>query len=441
MLPTGHEGPYSLESLISRKSSLGGKVWAEGLEEAVPLRVAIEKSTLVQKKIIDEIDEDEIPPLPPMVQVKNQTTSPKEEPLTDFHEEISLPTSKTKRWIGLSLGILIIGCLLVRSWVSSKEEFSFTRANRMSPNLFQKISSDFKFEGWDRKIFLKEYVPSDMSHIWLATSGFQSCEIQASFNSIKGKLLAAQDEDISFKSSAILKNHIAEFSRFDFTSGNKIVPGLYEMDLQAKNCSWGGLAAKFGNLFRSPDDHYMTRMKVVLFHKGNIEFNLLLDKLIKRKMDLELKSQNQEELFWQELQQKLQTLLAISLQIEQLFLEFAESPVSHFPKSLKLMVDKYTRNYGHFLTEFLSANEKYFVELEKSEILNIDQKRPYEGIIKLTSKNIGFESMKLIEEFQKMKKPTKKVMEITAIKIKKKFEILKDGVNSKIIQITEDRSR
>ena len=105
------------------------------------------------------------------------------------------------------------------------------------------------------------------------------------------------------------------------------------------------------------------------------------------------------------------------------------------------MVDKYTRNYGHFLTEFLSANEKYFVELEKTEILNIDQKRPYEGIIKLTSKNIGFESMKLIEEFQKMKKPTKKVMEIMAIKIKKKFEILKDGVNSKIIQITEDRSR
>jgi transposase len=163
--------------------------------------------------------------------------------------------------------------------------------------------------------------------------------------------------------------------------------------------------------------------------------------LINKKVKTELKTQNQEELFLQDYQQKLQTLLAISLQIEQLLLDFVESPSVNFRKNLKTAVDKYTRNYGRFLTEFVVANEKYFNELEKSEISDLINKRDYEKIIRINSKNIGLESMKLIEQLQTWKKPNKKDLARMETKIIQKFEALKGSLNQRIIEMTEDRTR
>jgi hypothetical protein len=307
----------------------------------------------------------------------------------------------------------------LKEWVKTQEKFSISRATGMDPGIFQKINTDFKFEGWKKKIFFKEYVPADMTRIWLVTSGFQACKVAASFSSVKGKLLAMNDEKITFKASAKLTGHIAEFSKFNFISGTKIVPGMYEMDLSATSCSWDTLAAKLGNILKSPDEVYVTRMKVVLYHKGNVEFISILDNLIQKKIKIEMKTQNQEDLFWQDLQQKLQTLLAITLQIEQLLLEFVESSPVDFRKALKITVDKYTTNYGHFLTEFVIANEKYFKELEKTNISNLEKKRSYEKIIRLNSTTIGMESMKIIEQLQGWKKPNKNDFNRIGTKIKK----------------------
>jgi hypothetical protein len=431
----GHEGPYSLNSLESRKSSPDTKVWAEGLNGPVPLKLAIEKATIIKVVKVTE----EVPVLPPL---------PIEEdipplPVLDSAEQLDSLNphqNNLKKSFGLFIGALLVFSLGLKEWVSTQEQFSFQRAKGMNPELFQKISSEFKFEGWDKKIFFKEYVASDMSHVWLVTSGFQNCQVHASFTSLKDKLIATDDVKISFKSSTTLEGHVAEFSQFEFVSGSKIIPGMYEMDLEASQCSWDGLAARLGNFFRSPDAKYVTRMKVVLFHQGSAEFNSLLAKLIQKKMEMELRNQNQEELFWQDLQQKFQTLLAITLQIEQLLLDFSETSVSDFSKNLKIMVDKYTKNYGRFLTDFVVANEKYFLDLEKSELLNMSIKRPYEGVVKLTSKEIGLESMKIIEELQNTKKPSREFLQNIAIKAKKRFEIIKNGVNKKILQISEDRT-
>jgi hypothetical protein len=329
----------------------------------------------------------------------------------------------------------------LKEWVKGQENFSINRAPGMGTELFQKIINDFKFEAWSRKIFFKEYVPADMSHIWLVTSSFQTCHVDASFSSLKGKLLAVNEAKVSFKTSSKIKNHVAEFSSFDFSAGNKIIPGLYEMDLKATNCEWDGLAAKLGNLFKSPEPVYITRMKVVLYHKGSVEFNTILDKLIRKKLDFEMKNQNQEELFWQDLQQKLQTLLAMTLQIEQLLLEFVEKPPGSFKVNLKSTVDKYTKKFGSTLTEFVVQNEKYFSDLEKSELPNMSKKRSYESVVRVTSKNIGLESMKIIEQLQSWKKPSEEDLARMESRIKKQFELLKNSLNQRIIQLTEDRTK
>lgn len=443
MLPTGHEGPYSLDALLRRKTSPEMKIWAEGLPLAVPLKVAVQNSQKLLIEVQESVtEEDEIPPLPDL---SEQEESVPPVPVETYDEkvvaDIPILEQGLKKKLGLIIGVLLILGFGLKEWVKSQEHFSIHRPTGMNPELFQKITSDFKFEAWNKKIFFKEYVPADMSHIWMVTSSFQTCQVEAQFSSVNGKLLAVKDEKIVFKTSAKLSNHITEFSKFDFISGNKIVPGLYEMDLKATACSWDGMGAKLGNWFKAPDPEYITRMKIVLYHKGNVEFNSILDKLIRKKMAFEIKNQNQEELFWLDVQQKLQTLLAISLQIEQVLLEFVEKSPEGFSLNLKQTVDKYTRDFGRFLTEFVVANEKYFQEMEKSEIAHINKKRDYEKIIRLTSKNIGLESMKIIEQLQSWKKPTKKDLGRMETKIKKQFEVLKEGLNQRIIQLTEDRTK
>jgi hypothetical protein len=430
LLPTGHEGPYSLESLIRKKISPDSKIWAEGLTEPVRLRIAIQRSNPIL-----EITEDEIPPLPPLPEESEKEV----ESHPTFSKDIPPASSKLKKnvvFVAISLIVLIIA---LREWVSLNEEFSFKRPGRMNPKTYEKVLGDFSFKGWNERPFFKEYVPADLSQIWLVTSSFQHCHIEASFQSVDEKLLSLKNEKIIFKSTSELQNHVIEFSKFDFQSGAKIIPGLYEMDLKASKCKWTSHVSKLGNLFKRPMTSYMTRIKIVLYHQGSVEFNRVLTKLIQRKIQQELKNQNQEELFWQDLQQKLQTLLAISLQIEQLMIDFLQSPNSNFKSRLKLMVDKYTKNQGRFLTDFVIANEKYFVELQLSGLEKMEQKRIYEGVVKSISKSIGLETMKILEELQGSKDPKRKYLNETILKIKKNFSIIKNGINKKIIQMTEDR--
>lgn len=435
LLPTGHEGPYSLEALRRRQLSPEAKVWAEGLSGPVRFGQAWESAQQPPKSspIVEEffplpelpLDSEELPPPPP------------EEVFSNFTDSAS-PKAKF-----ILMGVMVTGLLLLGlgQWISGQEQFELRRAPGMSPKLLQRISSDFKFDGWDRKIFFKEYVPADLSHIWLVSAGFQTCEVEATFSSLDNKLLTREEAaKVSFRTKGRLKAHLVDFSRFEFSSGVRIIPGMYEMDLRASHCSWDTFAAQIMNVFRPVDEEYVARTKVVLYHRGSEEFNQELEQFLRQKLALELKNQSQEEIFWQDLQQKFQTLLAITLQIEQHLLDQVEKDPVSFSRSLKFSVDQYARKFGHFLTGFVVANEDYFEQLESSGVSKLSQKRSYESQVKITAKNIGFETMKIIEELQGLKKPTKEQLRVMNSKIKNKFESIKELINRKIIQVTEDRT-
>jgi hypothetical protein len=179
---------------------------------------------------------------------------------------------------------------------------------------------------------------------------------------------------------------------------------------------------------------------VILFSKGSVEFNTILDKLIKKKVDIVTRELSQNELFWQDLQQKLETLQAVTLQIEQHLLDFLDEDSKSFKPNLKSMVDQYTRKFGSFLTSFVIENENYFKNLNRDA--GASQKRNYELIVKLASKKIGLESMKFIEEFQSLKKnPSPKDLNAYSARVKKTFAAIKTDISEKIIQVSEDRSK
>ncbi|HXH74413.1 MAG TPA: hypothetical protein VNJ08_05585 [Bacteriovoracaceae bacterium] len=451
MLPTGHEGPYDLISIKQRcgRSAFGHevKIWAEGLKQPVAARIAFEKADALppeeisapvvepvsmahhlaaaMSEDIPPIPEDDIPPLP-------------FEAYASAAEEPRIVRNKSGYYAFFAMLVSGLFLFFIIQWIKGNEGFSIRRHARMSLELHQRIENELSFKGWNEKIFFKEYVPADISQIWLVTSSFHECEVEANFNSIKGKLLTVKDDPISFRSRGHLQNHVVELSSFDFKSGNKIIPGMYELDIKATNCKWTSMSARLANFFRPMDDDYVGRMKVILYPKGAAEFNEVLNILVKKKSDNELKKKNREELYWQDLQQKFQTLLALSLQIEQHLLDFLGDDPKVFRQNLKPTVDFYTKKFGHFLTSFVTTNEAYFAQLGEME--SRSQKRNYELMIKSTSKKIGFESMKLIEELQKMKNPKKGQLNTFSTRLKKTFADLKSDINQKIIQISDDRS-
>jgi hypothetical protein len=446
MLPTGHEGPYNLDSIEQSCHqgvlSLEIKIWAEGIQQPITVREALGHAKLTPinefsyedtEFVIDE-DFDELPPLPEEEEIPPI-------PLT-FKETAEEAAPDSKRHFGYYIlgGSILVGLVLflLVQWIKGNENISIRRHSKMDLELQQRIESELSFESWDQKLFFREYVPVDLSFIWLVTASFHKCEIEAEFQSIAGKLIAPKDENIAFKSLGKLSNHIVELSSFDFRSGNKVLPGMYELDIKATRCEWDGFAAKLANLFRPSEQEYSAQMKVILYPKGASEFNEVLSALIKKKSEQELRDRNREEMFWQDLQQKLQTLLAISLQIEQHLIDFMQSNVKRYAQNLIPAVDIYTKKFGHFLTNFVESNEEYFKQLD--HLGERSRKRNYELLLNLTSKKIGYESMKIIEELQKFKKPDRKKLNELQSRLKKKFAELKNEINQKIIQISEDRS-
>lgn len=475
LLPTGHEGPYDLISVRQRcqQGQIGRdvQVWAEGLKQPVTLNHALlqsesttaytpsaesipkSNSRAERQTVPDPVrlsrahelaekmsEEAEIPPLPgeqiPPVPRFQATV----EPYAQVTAPITEKTGQQKKPFPFILSGLLFFSLLfsffIYQWIKGEENFEIRRYPKMSMEVHQRILKEFSFKGWNERIFFREYVPVDLSYIWLVTSSFQKCEVEASFQSIPGKMISVKDEPVAFKTRGILDDHVVEFSSFDFRSGNKIVPGMYELDVKAGNCEWDTTASGIANIFRPVEKEYMARMKVVLFPKGPIEYNSVLSVLLKKKEEKVLREQGREQLFWQDLQQKFQTLLAISLQIEQHLIDLLETDPKLFRQNLVPAIDIYTKKFGNFLTNFVVSNESYFDQL--GDLKERSKKRNYEVMVNSTSKRIGHESMKLIEDLQKIKKPTKAQLNTFQVRLKKTYAGLKEEINQKIILISED---
>ncbi len=438
MLPTGHEGPYSLDDLEKRlrdkKIHPDIQVWREGLPVAISL---VDVLNELNEPSVEEDDDELPPPLPPL-------------PMEDEEEipEISLldgyEPAKAQKKLPASLVVGVFISLILAfglyQWIKDRETITLRRYPKMSLELHQKIGSSLKFEGFEKKIFFHEYTSPDLTHIWLVTNSFQKCDLEAVFRSVKDRLLWMDDMDVEMTSRGKLTGHVAEFSIFEFRKGARVIPGLYEMEVKARRCEWDGIVPKIRNMFSSPDAEYTATTRVVLYPKGPEEFQRVLTELMKKKDELKKQTESQQSLFWEDLQMKFQTLHAITLQIEQLLLDFIDQGDQNYPPRLKTMVNTYTQKFGQGLTQFVIENEGYFEGLAATDLRPLLLSKDYEGMVKLTSKEVGFEAMKVIEKLQAKKKPNAKELKAMRPSVLKTFESLKNSINKKLLGVTEDRS-
>jgi len=428
LLPNGHMGPYSLSHLINlydkKKFFSESKIWTEGLEEAVAFKTYLDFKKSDHKQP-QEVYEDELPPPVPSEKIKKNKVKFK----------IKKITINSKKLILLSFIGLIFSSLVFLK--STQEKFYFSRLNKMSPDLHQRILKENIFEGWGRGLFFREYFAQDHSQIWLVSNGYQKCEVEAIFQSISGKLLSLKNEEINFTSRGYLSHHVAEFNSFAFKKGVRVIPGVYEVDVKAMNCRWDGLWPWLMNIYNQPEKEYIARTRVVLYPDGAEKFFKILENFKKKKNHLKKREQKANEAFWQDLVLKFQTLEALTSQIEQSFLDFLQTPPQLMKGQLTTLVKEYSRNFGTFLTTFVMESGKSF---QASPHERLSEKRNYEEMIKQTAKSIGLESMKLIEELQEVKSFTsEKKLSGLNTKVKIKFSRIKKEISQKLIQVTQDQ--
>jgi hypothetical protein len=408
-----------------RKLLPESKIWAEGLGEPILFKTYLEIKKS-EKPSVQEVHEEELPPPIPM----------------ETDQNIQLPKLKTKKVhfhpkkMVFFLLISSVFFLLIQLNDRNKKIY-IQRFTKMSMDQHQRILKDNVFEGWEKSLFFKEYLAQDYSQIWLVTSGYQNCVVEASFHSLKGKLLSLKDDEISFSSMGVLSNHVVELTSFDFTKGVRIIPGIYELDIRATHCKWDGLKPWMMNMFTQPEKDHVARIQVILFPDGHEKFHQQLENLSKKKLLIKKNEQKLHEAFWQDLAQKFQTLEAVSFQIEQHFLDFLALQPKLMKSKLGPMINEYSKKFGSFLTSFLVENEKSF---KSSSSVEPSEVRNYDEIIRLTAKSIGLESMKFIEELQGISdfSSEKKLMGLSG-KVKNKFSKIKREINQKLILISQDQ--
>ncbi|MFA5582968.1 MAG: DUF4339 domain-containing protein [Bacteriovoracaceae bacterium] len=464
----GHEGPYSLQYLESKIAeglfNLQTKVWAEGLAVEMTLEAVLTLATPPKRKPTPPTED--LPPLPPLPQDEeikpvekkkdyrpinlNFDESPENEQLeeadsNDEEEEEVLeiktrPSRKLRGFILILFVFILLGSAVFYYVQDRARDISIYRPQGMSLKVADKINENLEFQGWNAPLFFKEFIADDYNTLWLASSSFHKCEVSAHFKSQKDKLLSLSDEEVEFAGEGILKKHLTEFKKFNFVAGKKIVPGMYDMTIEARNCEWGSIVSRIMNFNKQPQATYSTTMTVILYPNGVQEFRDLLDRVVRKKLEKAIKEQNQIEMFWQGIQERLQTLLAVSLQIEQHFIDFIKKDARKFNSNLPPMIKQYTEQFGQFLTNFVVSSSESFKDVNLPEIKGISARRNYEKEIAESARMIGHSSMKIIEDFQKMRNPRRVQLNDFEERVKKEFSEIKNKINQKIIQVSDDRS-
>lgn len=457
LLPDGHEGPYSIVQLEQKlKDGLPSfcKVWREGDEESITLKALISSLSVAHAPVapLPSLAQDDFPPdmpdLPPLPFDEEEQeifqTAPSF-PEIPVEVPVHLETSKTdyKKWIVVFIGVSVVLAAFVvfKDIFISPTKVSWTRPQKMSVANQRSLNEKLHFDSWDQPLFFYEATAPDYSKIWLVTPQFYACDINAQFTADEASLLSFDVKEVSFQGSGRLLNHVTELNSFQFEKGQKIIPGFYKMILSATRCEWEGWQAKLSNLGQSLPEKIDLSYRVAIFPQGATSLTEALQQLATEKYQREQRKKLASDHFWQDMQQKYQTLLAISLQVEQFFIDFLDSSKNWNP-DVKLMVDKYTKNYGSLLTNFLVSNEEDFQQLRKEKAKNLSVKTGHENKIRMTAKNMGMHAMTLIEGWQKTKAlSTKADRENMKKKVNLTFKNIKTDLNQKIIDITDEQAK
>ena len=380
-----HEGPYAL-SQLELKSSHGdmladAPIWARGWPAPLPL-----SSVLMAYQKNEEVAPSIVATSEPIVEAQVTPTEMAQEPV-----QIELP--KKVRWPYILAGFV----LLLGWWVSTqlKMQTELVRPADVTLERFRELKS--MFEKFTEAVPLPHVtIASDYSKIWLVDRSNQQCTFEGSFYSSADQNLSGGS--IHFQVFGVSAQHWVLFDRLNFVEGQKLIPGRYRMNIERRDCQAKGVLS----FWQKADQDLRLAHEVDIYLGDPLELGQRLKELAQKKLQESKQSLLKNRQAWRDIEEKLRTLSAISLQIEQNFQELLNRK---FPwdARLKRVIDLYTLRFGGFLTNFMVQNDADFNLLATQDLPQKVDIMGRQSMINTFGKRLGFVSMSLIEKLQKDK--------------------------------------
>lgn len=382
-----HEGPYALSQLELKTSqgdmSADPPIWARGWPAPLPL-----SSVLMAYQKNEEVPQ-------PLIEASKPTLDSFATPSESPAESVQLEIPKKVRWPFILAGFV----LLFGWWVSTqlKMQTDLVRPADVTLERFRELKSIF--EKYTEAVPLPHVtISSDYSKIWLVDRSNQQCTFEGSFYSSADQNLSGGA--IHFQVYGVSAQHWVLFDRLNFVEGQKLIPGRYRMNIERRDCQTNGVLS----LWQKADQDLRLAHEVDIYLGDPQELGQRLNELAQKKLQESKQSLLKDRQAWRDVEEKLLTLSAISLQIEQNFQELLNRKYS-WDARLKRVIDLYTLRFGGFLTNFMVQNDADFNLLATQDLPQKVDIMGRQSMINTFGKRLGFISMSLIEKLQKDKAP------------------------------------
>jgi hypothetical protein len=397
-----HEGPYPfdllLEKLAARELQLKSSVWARGWPNSLELGVVVEAYGQLENEIappeITLPEQSEAAPQEMRVpRVVESAPALQVEPLVfDERPEVVPERTSHSRWPWVAGVLLVCG---IGAWGVQKltPRAELLRPAEMSLETYRRMKE--AFEKLDKPLPVPAVaVAADYSKLWLLDRATQSCRYEASFYSAETMNLGGQK--ISFQSSASGLSHWILLERLSFSEGQKLMPGRYQLNLVRQGCTPAGIT----QFWEKPLADMSVAFEVEIYAGPISELAERLAVLAKKKALEDGRRIEEARQAWRDIEEKLRTLSAISMQIELSFGDLLNRKLAWKPR-LARFVEQYTMRFGGFLTNFTVKSEEDFNAIALREIPDKVELMARGPAINAYAKRIGFLSMSLIEKLQK----------------------------------------
>ncbi len=264
----------------------------------------------------------------------------------------------------------------------------------------------------------------DKEQIVVSTNNPYQGEILARFKSVPGQVL--RNNEIEFQTIGKLERKQIVFNEFNFTKGERIVDGYYDVQIISLNSLKKSIVGKFLGK-QEPTFEYFDRVFVS---------SLSIQAFTKVHQSKQMKELRNESKFKMAISEKYKTISAISKQIlDEIKKIDSKNGKDRWDESVEKFEQTYTASFGQLFTSFIIENERSFEELNKKEFQ--DKSLILNEYTELSSKakNLGQTVMDVLDEY-KFSSPSEEGFSDMVIKSIEKIEAFGISCDEKAMEFS-----
>lgn len=329
----------------------------------------------------------------------------------------NIEKTKTKKLKPVLILLILLLCLAsaVGAWVFYTVNVkTFARPSKMSVQDYDRLVQNASITSINSENLTFEFALSkDKSTVWMSVNSLLEGRVELALESIDGKTLST--EPILAKAKGMLKEKIARFDTLNFEQGQRLIDGHYKVQVR----SGGKLSLPLELKVLVDNKRYLKSIvpkdtlanwlpanSYEISYQGEALLSALRVSQFNRALnDFNKKSNSNAKVFWEELEQKYQTVKAIALKIEEAIDEVFGKGAQDWILNVGEFERSYTSNFGNFFTNFIIQNEKSYKEIEEKTFDDkVEVISSYTRLSRL-AKDLGAQTMAALQEMKELKDP------------------------------------